>query len=79
MNTQEYLYLASRGGRREVGEKLNELRHDKELTQPEMAEAIGDDTHIDSWQSKLVVFVGVLMTMFGLIGLFLEMKLSRYH
>ncbi len=30
-----------------------------------------DDTHIDPWQSKLVVFVGVLMTMFGLIGLFL--------
>lgn len=41
MNTQEYLYLASTGGRREVGEKLEELRNDKELTQPEMAEAIG--------------------------------------
>ena len=41
MNTQEYLYLASTGGRREVGEKLKELRNDKELTQPEMAEAIG--------------------------------------
>ncbi len=31
-----------------------------------------DDTEIDPWQSKLVVFVGVLMTMFGLVGLFLE-------
>jgi len=38
-----------------------------------------DDTEIDPWQSKLVVFVGVLMTMFGLVGLFLEKKLSRYH
>ena len=31
-----------------------------------------DDTEIDPWQSKLIVFVGVLMTMFGLVGLFLE-------
>jgi transcriptional regulator with XRE-family HTH domain len=38
-----------------------------------------DDTEIDPWQSKFVVFVGVLMTMFGLVGLFLEKKLSRYH
>ena len=38
-----------------------------------------DDTQIDSWQSKLIVFLGVLMSMFGLIGLFLERKLSRYH
>ena len=38
-----------------------------------------DDTEIDPWRSKLVVFLGVLMAMFGLIGLFLEKKLSRYH
>ncbi len=31
------------------------------------------------WQSKLVVFVGVLMTMFGVIGFLLERKLSHYH
>lgn len=37
-----------------------------------------DDTQVDPWQSKLVVFLGVLMAMFGLIGLFLERKLSRY-
>ena len=40
---------------------------------------IQDDTQIDPWQSKLIVFLGVLMSMFGLIGLFLERKLSRYH
>ncbi len=38
-----------------------------------------DDTQIDPWQSKLIVFLGVLMAMLGLIGLFLEKKLSRYH
>ena len=38
-----------------------------------------DDTQIDPWQSKLIVFLGVLMSMFGLVGLFLERKLSRYH
>lgn len=38
-----------------------------------------DETEIDPWQSKLVVFLGVLMAKFGLIGLFLEKKLSRYH
>ena len=38
-----------------------------------------DDTEIDPWQSKLIVFLGVLMSMFGLIGLILERKLSRYH
>lgn len=37
------------------------------------------DREIDPWQSKLVVFLGVLMAMFGLIGLSLERKLSRYH
>ncbi len=115
------------------GEKLNELRNEKEMTQPDMVEAIGieqsylskleheeraqfmnsirdrvdeeyhlvsdirgniynvavpggsrtyylqGDTEIDPWQSKLVVFVGVLMSIFGLIGLFLERKLSRYR
>ena len=38
-----------------------------------------DDTAVDPWQSKLVVFVGVLMSVFGLIGIFLERKLSRYQ
>ena len=32
---------------------------------------------VDPWQSKLVVFVGVLMSAFGLIGLVLDRKLSR--
>lgn len=34
---------------------------------------------IDPWQSKFVVFIGVLMTLFGLIGMFLERKLSRHQ
>lgn len=38
-----------------------------------------NETEIDPWQSKLVVFVGVLMLIFGLIGIFLERKLSRYQ
>jgi len=38
-----------------------------------------DDTEIDPRQSELIVFLGVLMAMFGFIGLFLEKKLSRYH
>ncbi len=86
------------------GEKLKELRNEKEWTQPDMGEAIGieqsywsklendkslpsNDIFIrilevfgldiadlvdDLDQSKLFVFVGVLMTMFGLVGLFLE-------
>ncbi len=86
------------------GEKLKELRNEKEITQPDMGEAIGieqsywsklendkslpsNDIFIrilevfgldiadlvdDLDQSKLFVFVGVLMTMFGLVGLFLE-------
>jgi transcriptional regulator with XRE-family HTH domain len=37
------------------------------------------ETEVDPWQSKLVVFAGVLMTIFGLIGIFLERKLSRYQ
>ena len=36
-----------------------------------------NETEIDPWQSKLVVFVGVLMLIFGLIGIVLERKLSR--
>ncbi len=38
-----------------------------------------DDTRIDPWPSKLIVFLGVLMGMFGIIGLFLERKLSRFY
>ena len=34
------------------------------------------ETEIDPWQSKLVVFIGVLMTVLGLTGIFLERKLS---
>ena len=37
------------------------------------------DTEIDPWKSKLVVFAGIFMAMFGLIGFFLERKLSRYQ
>jgi len=36
-------------------------------------------TEIDPWQNKFVGFVGVLMTIFGLIGVFLERKLSRHQ
>lgn len=35
------------------------------------------ETEIDPWQSKLVIFIGVLMTILGLFGLFLDRKLSR--
>lgn len=38
-----------------------------------------DDTRIDPWQSKLVVFIGVLIGISGIIGLLLEKKLSRYQ
>jgi hypothetical protein len=38
-----------------------------------------DETEVDPWHSKLVVFVGVLMLIFGLIAIFLERKLSRYQ
>ncbi len=34
---------------------------------------------IDPWQSKLVVFFGIVMFILGLIGVFLERKLSRYQ
>ena len=40
---------------------------------------LNGETEVDPWQSKLVVFAGVLMTIFGLIGIFLERKLSRYQ
>ncbi len=38
---------------------------------------IDGDVEIDPWQSKLVVFLGVLMSALGLIGLLLDRKLSR--
>lgn len=35
-------------------------------------------TEIDPWQSKLVVFFGILLSVFGLTGIALERKLSRH-
>ena len=35
------------------------------------------ETEVDPWQSKLIVFAGMVMAIFGLIGLVLERKLSR--
>ena len=35
------------------------------------------ETQIDPWQSKLVVFIGVLLGMFGLAGIVMERKLSN--
>ena len=37
---------------------------------------IEGETEIDPWQSKLIVFLGVIMTVFGAIGLLLERKLA---
>lgn len=37
------------------------------------------ETEIDPWQNKAITFVGVLMLVFGIIGLVLEKKLSRYQ
>jgi hypothetical protein len=37
------------------------------------------ETEIDPWQNKAITFVGVLMLVFGTIGLVLERKLSRYQ
>ena len=37
------------------------------------------ETEIDPWQNKAITFVGVLMLVFGVIGLVLERKLSRYQ
>ncbi len=34
-------------------------------------------TKIDPWQSKIIAILGVIMAVFGLIGIFLERKLSR--
>ncbi len=36
-----------------------------------------NEKRIDPWQNKLVTFIGVLMTILGLVGIFLERKLSR--
>lgn len=38
---------------------------------------VDGETEVDPWQNKLIVFVGVLMAIFGLIGLLLERKPSR--
>ncbi|MCW8925098.1 MAG: helix-turn-helix domain-containing protein [Xanthomonadales bacterium] len=35
-------------------------------------------TEITPWQSKLIVFVGILMAMMGLIGIILERKLAHH-
>ena len=114
------------------GDKIRQLRKDKNFTQPELAEAMGieqsylsklengkslpsndvlartdeeylrtnafagiifnvpveggsrtyylrDDTRTDPWQNKAITFVGVLMLVFGIVGLVLEKKLSRYQ
>jgi len=36
-------------------------------------------TEIDPWQNKAITFIGVLMLVFGVVGLVLEKKLSRYQ
>lgn len=36
-----------------------------------------EETEVDPWQSKLVVFIGVIFSVLGLFGVFLERKLSR--
>ena len=36
-----------------------------------------NETEIDPWQNKLIVFVGVFLTIIGLAGLLMEGKLSR--
>lgn len=36
-----------------------------------------EETEVDPWQSKLVVFFGVIFSVLGLFGVFLERKLSR--
>jgi len=35
-------------------------------------------TEVDPWQNKLVVFLGVLMSILGFIGIVLDRKLSQY-
>ena len=37
------------------------------------------DTEIDPWQNKAIVFIGLFVLVFGVIGLVLEKKLSRYQ
>ncbi len=37
------------------------------------------ETEIDPWQSKLVVFIGLLMAISGLTGMILDRTLSRYQ
>ena len=38
-----------------------------------------NDTEIDPWQNKAITMFGILMLVFGVIGLVLEKKLSRYQ
>lgn len=38
---------------------------------------IDSERRIDPWQSKFIIFTGVVMAIFGFIGLLLERKLSR--
>jgi transcriptional regulator with XRE-family HTH domain len=38
-----------------------------------------NNTRVDPWQNKAITFLGVLMFVFGIIGLVLEKKLSRYQ
>ena len=38
---------------------------------------IDGEREVEPWQSKLIVFAGMVMAIFGLIGLLLERKLSR--
>ena len=37
------------------------------------------ETEIDPWQSKLVIFIGLLMAISGMTGIILDRTLSRYH
>lgn len=38
-----------------------------------------NETEIDPWQNKFVVFIGVLLSVFGLVAISLEKKLSRFQ
>ncbi len=37
------------------------------------------ETEIDPWQSKFVVFIGLLMAISGMTGIILDRTLSRYQ
>ncbi len=38
-----------------------------------------NETEIDPWQNKLVVFIGVFLSVFGLVAIALEKKLARFQ